>query len=70
MVAAGDAVVRYVDGVSFETFEANDEKREAVERSFSSSARRRRRRKSFGTSRPTRWPEVVAELKPWLDAGD
>lgn len=32
MVAAGDAVSRYVDGVSFGAFEANDEKRAAVER--------------------------------------
>ena len=30
MVAAGDAVSRYVDGVSFGAFEANDEKRAAV----------------------------------------
>jgi uncharacterized protein with HEPN domain len=32
MVAAGDAVVRYIDGVTYETFAANDEKRAAVER--------------------------------------
>ena len=32
MVAAGDAVSRYVDGVTFGAFEVNDEKRAAVER--------------------------------------
>ena len=32
MVAAGDAVLRYIDGVTFETFSTNDEKRAAVER--------------------------------------
>ena len=32
VVAAGDAILRYIDGVSFEAFAANDEKRAAVER--------------------------------------
>lgn len=32
MVGAGDAITRYVDGVPFEAFAANDEKRAAVER--------------------------------------
>lgn len=32
MVAAGDAVLRYTDGVSFDAFAANDEKQAAVER--------------------------------------
>jgi len=32
IVAAGDAVLRYVDGVTFDEFSANDEKRAAVER--------------------------------------
>ena len=32
IVAAGDAITRYVHGVSFEAFAANDEKRAAVER--------------------------------------
>ena len=32
MVAAGDAVLRYIDGVTFETFSTNDEKRAGVER--------------------------------------
>ena len=32
IVAAGDAILRYIDGVTFEAFAANDEKRAAVER--------------------------------------
>ncbi len=32
IVAAGDAILRYIDGVSLEAFVANDEKRAAVER--------------------------------------
>jgi uncharacterized protein with HEPN domain len=32
MVAAGEAILRYIDGVTFEAFAANDEKRAAVER--------------------------------------
>ena len=32
IVAAGEAVLRYIDGVTFEAFAANDEKRAAVER--------------------------------------
>ena len=32
VVAAGDAILRYTDGVTFEVFAANDEKRVAVER--------------------------------------
>jgi len=32
IVTAGDAITRYVTGVSFEAFAANDEKRAAVER--------------------------------------
>lgn len=32
IVAAGDAITRYVSGVSFDAFAANDEKRAAVER--------------------------------------
>lgn len=32
MIAAGEAVLRYTDGVTFDAFEANDEKRAAVER--------------------------------------
>jgi uncharacterized protein with HEPN domain len=32
IVAAGDAVLRYIAGVSFDAFAANDEKRAAVER--------------------------------------
>lgn len=32
VVAAGEAILRYVDGVAFEAFAANDEKRAAVER--------------------------------------
>ena len=32
IVAAGEAILRYTDGVSFEAFTANDEKRAAVER--------------------------------------
>ena len=32
IVAAGGAILRYTDGVSFEAFAANDEKRSAVER--------------------------------------
>jgi uncharacterized protein with HEPN domain len=32
IVAAGDAIARYIDGVPFEAFAANDEKRAAVER--------------------------------------
>jgi uncharacterized protein with HEPN domain len=32
IVAAGDAVLRYISGVSFDAFAANDEKRAAVER--------------------------------------
>lgn len=32
VVAADEAILRYVDGVSFEAFAANDEKRAAVER--------------------------------------
>ena len=30
--AAGDAILRYIDGVTFEAFAANDEKRAAVKR--------------------------------------
>jgi uncharacterized protein with HEPN domain len=32
VVAAGEAILRYTDGVTFEAFTANDEKRAAVER--------------------------------------
>ena len=32
VVAAGEAIIRYTDGVTFEAFAANDEKRAAVER--------------------------------------
>jgi uncharacterized protein with HEPN domain len=32
MVAAGDAIRHYIDGVTFEAFAANEEKRAAVER--------------------------------------
>ena len=32
VVAAGEAILRYTDGVTFEAFAANDEKRAAVER--------------------------------------
>lgn len=32
MVSAGEAVLRYIDGVTFEAFAGNDEKRAAVER--------------------------------------
>ena len=32
IVAAGEAILRYIDGVSFEAFAATDEKRAAVER--------------------------------------
>jgi len=32
IVAAGEAVLRYTEGVTFEGFVANDEKRAAVER--------------------------------------
>ncbi|MSO45220.1 MAG: DUF86 domain-containing protein [Acidobacteria bacterium] len=32
VVAAGEAILRYIDGVTFEAFAANDEKRAAVER--------------------------------------
>ena len=32
IVAAGEAILRYTDGVTFQTFTANDEKRAAVER--------------------------------------
>ena len=32
IVSAGEAILRYTDGVTFEAFEANDEKRAAVER--------------------------------------
>ena len=32
MVSAGEAVLRYTDGVAFEVFVSNDEKRAAVER--------------------------------------
>ena len=32
VVAAGEAILRYIDGVTFEDFAANDEKRAAVER--------------------------------------
>jgi uncharacterized protein with HEPN domain len=32
IVAAGDAILRYIEGVSFAAFAANDEKRAAVER--------------------------------------
>ena len=32
MVSAGEAVLRYTDGVTFEVFVASDEKRAAVER--------------------------------------
>ena len=32
VVAAGDSILRYIDGVTFEAFAANDEKRAAVER--------------------------------------
>ena len=32
IVAAGEAILRYTDGVTFEAFTANDEKRAAVER--------------------------------------
>ena len=32
IVAAGNAILRYIDGVSLEAFVANDEKRAAVER--------------------------------------
>lgn len=32
IVAAGEAILRYIDGVTFEDFAANDEKRAAVER--------------------------------------
>ena len=32
VVAAGEAILRYIDGVTFEAFATNDEKRAAVER--------------------------------------
>ncbi len=32
IVAAGDAILRYIEGVTFDQFAANDEKRAAVER--------------------------------------
>ena len=32
IVAAGKAILRYIDGVTFEAFAANDEKRAAIER--------------------------------------
>ena len=32
VVAAGEAILRYIEGVTFEAFAANDEKRAAVER--------------------------------------
>lgn len=32
VVSAGEAILRYTDGVTFEAFAANDEKRAAVER--------------------------------------
>ncbi len=32
VVAAGEAILRYIDGVTFEAFVENDEKRAAVER--------------------------------------
>ena len=32
VVAAGEAILRYIEGVTFEAFSANDEKRAAVER--------------------------------------
>ena len=37
IVAAGEAILRYTDGVSFEALAANDERRAAVERSSSQS---------------------------------
>lgn len=102
MVAAGDAVSRYVDGVSFGGFEANDEKRAAVERQLfvlgEAAARLPDEWKQRLPEVPWRkivglrnllahgywvidveelWdvatqkvPEFVAELRPWLDAGN
>ena len=102
MVAAGDAVSRYVDGVSFERFEANDEKRAAVERQlFILGEAAARLPDDWKQRRPTvpwrkivglrnilahgywvidaeelwdvatqKVPEFLAELRPWLDAGN
>ncbi len=102
MVAASDAVSRYVDGVTFGAFEVNDEKRAAVERQLfilgEAAARLPDAWKQRLPEVPWRkivglrnilahgywvidaeelWdvatqkvPEFLAELRPWLEAGN
>ena len=73
VVAAGEAILRYIEGVSFEAFSANDEKRAAVERQLfvigEAAARlpdewKQRSQQLHSCSRwPTSWPAIGKSRK-------
>jgi hypothetical protein len=62
IVAAGEAILRYIDGVTYDGFASNDEKRSAVERRCLSSVRRRLGYRMSGscTARSAAWRHRIA----------